>query len=88
MPGAARERLVDGLGSGAGTQGAPAQAVDAAHVAFVDALGTALTLSAGAAALAAVFAWLLISPGRPAAPVAAPVEAESEAEAAPAAVAA
>ena len=79
LPDATRERLVDGLGSGAGAQGAPAQVVDAAHVAFVDALGTALTLSAGAAALAAVLAWLLISPGRPAAPVAVPVEAEAEA---------
>jgi EmrB/QacA subfamily drug resistance transporter len=77
LPEGTRERLVDGLGSGAGAQGAPAPVVDAAHVAFVDALGTALTLSAGAAALAAVFAWVLISPGRPAAPVAVPVEAEA-----------
>jgi hypothetical protein len=77
LPEGTRERLVDGLGSGAGAQGAPAQVVDAAHVAFVDALGTALTLSAGAAALAAVLAWVLISPGRPAAPVAVPVEAEA-----------
>ena len=38
LPDATRERLVDGLGSGAGTQGAPARVVDAAHVAFVDAL--------------------------------------------------
>jgi EmrB/QacA subfamily drug resistance transporter len=77
LPEGTRERLVDGLGSGAGAQGAPAPVVDAAHVAFVDALGTALTLSAGAAALAAVLAWVLISPGRPAAPVAVPVEAEA-----------
>jgi EmrB/QacA subfamily drug resistance transporter len=77
LPGATRERLVDGLGSGAGTQGAPAPVVDAAHTAFVNALSTALTLSAGAAALAAVLAWLLIAPGRPAAPVAVPVEAEA-----------
>jgi EmrB/QacA subfamily drug resistance transporter len=78
LPDATRERLVDGLGSGAGTQGAPAQVVDAAHVAFVDALSTALTLSAAAAALAAVLAWLLLSPGRPAGPVAVPVEAEAQ----------
>jgi hypothetical protein len=77
LPDATRERLVDGLGSGAGTQGAPAQVVDAAHVAYVDALSTALTLSAGVAAVAAVLAWLLISSKRPAAPVAVPVEAEA-----------
>jgi EmrB/QacA subfamily drug resistance transporter len=77
LPDATRERLVDGLGSGAGTQGAPGQVVDAAHAAFVDALGTALTLSAAIAAVAAVLAWLLLSPGRPVAPVAVPVEAEA-----------
>ena len=77
MNDATRERLVDGLGSGAGTQGAPAHVVDAAHAAFVDALSTALTLSAIAAAISAVLAWVLITSGRPSAPVAAPVEAEA-----------
>jgi EmrB/QacA subfamily drug resistance transporter len=72
VPDATRERLVDGLGSGAGTQGAPARAVDAAHAAFVDALGTALTLSAAAAAVAAVLAWVLLSSARPVAAERAP----------------
>jgi EmrB/QacA subfamily drug resistance transporter len=82
LPDATRERLVDGLGSGAGTQGSSAQVVGAAHVAFVDALSTALTLSAGVAAVAAVLAWLLIGAKRPAAPVTVPVEPEATAVAA------
>jgi hypothetical protein len=76
LPADTREHLVDGLGSGAGTQGAPARVVDAAHAAFVDALSTALTLSAIAAAISAVLAWVLITGARPAAPVAETVEPE------------
>jgi EmrB/QacA subfamily drug resistance transporter len=56
----ARERLVDGLGSGAGLENVPAQAQTAATHAFVDALGTGLAVSAGAALLAALLAWVLI----------------------------
>ena len=75
------ERLAEGLGSGAGLDGASPQVVEAARAAFVDALGTGLTISAIAVAVAAVIAWFLISPGRPAADVAAPpAEAEAEAE--------
>ena len=80
----ARDALVDGLGSGAGIAGAPDRVVQATHAAFVDALGTGLTISAVAVAVAAVAAWFLITPGRPAA--AAPpraAEAEAEAELAP-----
>ena len=49
--------------------------------AFVDALGTGLTISAIAVAVAAVAAWFLISPGRPAAAAPPPpVEPAAEAE--------
>jgi len=75
----ARDALVDGLGSGAGVDGAPAQVVAATQSAFVDALGTGLTISAIAVAVAAVAAWFLISPGRPAAE-APPSPAQAEAE--------
>jgi EmrB/QacA subfamily drug resistance transporter len=64
VPESARDRLVDGLGSGAGLERAPERVVDAAHAAFVDALGTGLAISAAAVAVAAVLAWLLIEPRR------------------------
>jgi EmrB/QacA subfamily drug resistance transporter len=73
-----RERLAEGLGSGAGLDGAPQQVVDAAQAAFVDALGTGLTISAIAVAAGAVLAWLLIAPGRPSGPAPLPVPAEGE----------
>ena len=79
VPADARDRLVDGLGSGAGLEGAPPQVVGAAHSAFVDALGTGMTISAAAIAVAAVAAWFLIAPGRPA-PAAARAPAEAEAD--------
>jgi EmrB/QacA subfamily drug resistance transporter len=79
LPAGARDRLADGLGSGAGLNDAPPQVVDAAHAAFVDALGTSLTISAIAVAVGAVLAWLLISPGRTR-PDAVPVGTEPEAE--------
>jgi MFS family permease len=79
LPADARDRLADGLGSGVATNGAPPRVVDAAHAAFVDALGTSLTISAVAVAIGAVLAWLLISPGRTH-PDAIPVGAEPEAE--------
>ncbi len=50
---AAREALAEGLGSGAGLQGAPPQVVAATQSAFVDALGTGLTISAIAVAAGA-----------------------------------
>jgi EmrB/QacA subfamily drug resistance transporter len=74
----ARDALVDGLGSGAGVRGAPADVVTATQSAFVDALGTGLTISAIAVAVAAVLAWFLISPGRPAAAPQPSAEAEAE----------
>src|SRR5829696_5662772 len=80
VPAPARDQLVDGLGSGAGIEGAPSQVVAATQSAFVDALGTGLTISAIAVAAAAVAAWFLISPGRPAA-AAPPPPAEPAAEA-------
>src|SRR5215213_9821928 len=77
VPEGTRERLAEGLGSGAGLHGAHPRVVDAAQAAFVDALGTGLTISAIAVAAGAVLAWVLIAPGRPSgAPVAAPPEAE------------
>jgi EmrB/QacA subfamily drug resistance transporter len=79
LPTGQRDALVDGLGSGAGLTGAPPQVVDAAHAAFVDALGTGLTISSIAIAIAAVAAWFLIAPGKHAtAPVTAPAEPAAE----------
>ncbi|HYM56385.1 MAG TPA: MFS transporter [Solirubrobacteraceae bacterium] len=66
LPAGAREHVVDALGSGAGTGGASPEIAVAARDAFIGALGDALTLSAAVAAAAAVAAWFLISPGRPA----------------------
>jgi EmrB/QacA subfamily drug resistance transporter len=76
LPAGTRDALVDGLGSGAGLQSAPPQVVDAAQAAFVDALGTGLTISAAALTLGAVAAWFLISPGTPAAAPQPAAEAE------------
>jgi EmrB/QacA subfamily drug resistance transporter len=78
VPEPARERLAEGLGSGAGLDGAAPQVVDAAHAAFVDALGTGLLVSAIAVAAGAFLAWLLIAPGRPSGPPPAPVTPEAE----------
>jgi hypothetical protein len=72
LPAGTRERLVDGLGSGAGLAGGPAQVKTAATHAFVDALGTGLTVAAISALVAAGIAFWLI------APVAAPVETVAE----------
>jgi len=84
VPAATREALAEGLGSGAGLQGAPPQVVNASQAAFVDALGTGLTISAIAVAAGALLAWLLIAPGRPGSPVAVPADVRAEAELAPA----
>jgi EmrB/QacA subfamily drug resistance transporter len=78
VPEGARERLAEGLGSGGGLHDAPPRVVDAAHAAFVDALGTGLTISAIAVAAGAVLAWLLIAPGRPSGPAPLPVAPEAE----------
>jgi len=75
----ARERVVDALGSGAGTAGVPPEVLGAAREAFVVALGDALALSAAFALFGAIIAWWLIAPGPPAQPVAvAPPAAEAE----------
>ncbi len=84
VPAGTREALADGLGSGAGLHDASPQVVNAAQAAFVDALGTGLTISAIAVAAGALLAWLLIAPGRPSSPVAVPVDVRAEAELAPA----
>jgi EmrB/QacA subfamily drug resistance transporter len=60
-----RDRLVDGLGSGAGLQGATAQVHTAANSAFVDALSAGLLVSAGAALVGALLSWALIRDHRP-----------------------
>jgi EmrB/QacA subfamily drug resistance transporter len=65
VPEATREKLVDALGSGAATSGAPQAVRDASERAFVDALGAGLTIAAIATALAALAAWLMIDPMRP-----------------------
>jgi EmrB/QacA subfamily drug resistance transporter len=66
VPEPVRERLVDALGSGAAVSGAPANVRAASEQAFVDALGSGLTIAAIATALAAVAAWFMIDPKRPA----------------------
>jgi hypothetical protein len=78
VPEGTRERLAEGLGSGAGLHDAAPQVVDAARTAFVDALSTGLTISAIAVAAGAVLAWLLIAPGHPSGPAPVPVPAEAE----------
>ena len=65
VPEGTRERLVDALGSGAATTGAPDAVRAASERAFVDALGAGLTIAAIATALAALAAWLMIDPVRP-----------------------
>jgi EmrB/QacA subfamily drug resistance transporter len=67
-PAGVRDRLVEGLGSGAGLENAPAQVQAAAGHAFVDALGTGLQVSAAAALVGALLAWALIRDDRPSAP--------------------
>ncbi len=71
-----RDKLVDGLGSGAGLQGASPHVHAAVNSAFVDALSTGLLVSAGAALIGALLSWALISDNRPHVP------AEQEASAA------
>ena len=78
----ARSHLVDGLGSGAGLQGAPAQVHAAVNSAFVDALSAGLLVSAGAALVGALLSWALIRDHRP------DVPAEQESATAEAALAA
>jgi EmrB/QacA subfamily drug resistance transporter len=80
VTGTTRDRLVDGLGSGAGLEHASPAVQAASGSAFVDALGTGLTISAAMALLAAIAAWVLIDSGRPAQPEQVPV---LEGEAAP-----
>jgi EmrB/QacA subfamily drug resistance transporter len=86
LPGAARERLVEGLGSGAAAGGAPAEIVAAAKQAFVAALGDGMTLSAAVAVAGALASWFLIAPGKAEAPATAEHQAVADAEAAPAPV--
>jgi MFS family permease len=79
VPEPVRDRLVDGLGSGAGLEGVPGRIQAATNSAFVDALGSGLLLGAAALVLAAVITWLLIPGGRYAAEAPAPAtEAEAQ----------
>ena len=78
VPEATREKLVDALGSGAATSGASDAVRAASEKAFVDALGAGLTIAAIATALAALAAWFMIDPVRPAHEDA-PAQAEAEA---------
>jgi AcrR family transcriptional regulator len=75
-----REKLVEALGGR--LPDATAQIRDASQQAFVDALGTGLTIAAAALLLAALVAWLMVNPKRPDAEV--PVEVEVLPEATPA----
>jgi EmrB/QacA subfamily drug resistance transporter len=79
-----RERLVDGLGSGAGLQQASAHVQTAANQAFVDALSTGLLVSAAAALAGALLSWLLIRDQRPGVPAEQEAEAAGAVQAAPA----
>jgi MFS family permease len=76
VAGPVRDKLVDGLGSGAGLQGASGHVHAAVNSAFVDALSTGLLVSAGAALVGALLSWALIRDTRPQVP------AEQEASAA------
>src|SRR3954468_11767236 len=63
LPGLAepvRERMVEGLRSRAALTGSPPHVQTAVNSAFVDALGTGLLVSAGAALIAALLSWALI----------------------------
>jgi hypothetical protein len=77
VPDDVRERLVDALGSGATVAGAEGNVRAASEAAFVNALGTGLTIAAIATALAAVVAWLMIDGSRPAKQVAPAPEPEA-----------
>jgi EmrB/QacA subfamily drug resistance transporter len=83
VPHDARERLVDSLGAGGNAAGATAPIRAATQQAFVDALGTGLTIAAAVLLLAALAAWLMVSPGRPDAEVPVAVEAAADASPAP-----
>jgi MFS family permease len=78
VPEATREKLVDALGSGAATDGVPANIRSASEHAFVDALGAGLTIAAIAVGLAAIAAWFMIEPLKPQ-PERAPAQADPEA---------
>jgi hypothetical protein len=80
VPHDTREKLVEALGGR--LPNATAQVRAASQQAFVDALGTGLTIAAVALLLAALVAWLMVNPTRPAAEV--PVEVEAMADATPA----
>jgi EmrB/QacA subfamily drug resistance transporter len=75
VPHDAREKLVDALGAGGAAGGSPGAVRDATQRAFVDALGTGLTIAAITLLLAALAAWFLVDPRRPDAEV--PVEIDA-----------
>jgi hypothetical protein len=80
----ARERIVDGLGSGAAASGVPEQVHAAANHAFVDALSAGLEVSAIAAFVGALLAWALIHNRRPGLPAEQQAEVAGAVQAAPA----
>ncbi len=78
LPPAARDRIVDGLGSGAAAGGrAPAEVVAATKTAFVSALGSGLTLGASVTLVGAVVAWTLVARKPAARPADAPAATPS-----------
>jgi hypothetical protein len=68
LPHATRERLVDGLGSSGVAQDAPRRSRERRAVGVRGRARHGADAGRGVAALAAVLAWLLIDPTRPAAP--------------------
>jgi EmrB/QacA subfamily drug resistance transporter len=84
VPAPVRERLVDGLGSGAGLAHASGPVQSAASHAFVDALSAGLTVSAAAALVGALLAWALLRDGRPHVPAEQEAQAAGAVQAAPA----
>ena len=75
VPAGTRERLTNGLGSGASAHTAPAAVVNAGHEAFVYALQNGLRLGSAVALVGALVAWTLVgrerragAPAEPAAP--------------------
>jgi EmrB/QacA subfamily drug resistance transporter len=72
VPAAVRDRLTEGLGTGAVPAGAPPQVVDATREAFVSALSTGLLVGTGVVLISALLAWALVGRMRPAVAESAP----------------
>jgi len=78
LPQGARDRIVDGLGSGAAPGGAtaPPEILTATKSAFVSALGSGLTLGAAVTLVGALVAWTLVAKAPAPVPSGAPVPSD------------